>query len=295
MKKVFYMVCIAFIMMINACENNIIDEPDRNVASERLFRSYINTFVECKKLNVSYLAGLEINEEKKIFITNNTEWNSMWPDTVTHEFFSVTDGIVVFIEGLAKDSSGYFYDVPQTGSDDFLFSNGHSPNEPFYLQRKIGYDQYIALIGDTLFNKKATTTIAAALLDTLSSIIITASKDFDVNHSAGTNLSSLFSVYFYDPYAFVKNGYQPPEGTYNNNDELFIAPPDERIYAPLFKAELLEANFAERPFIGNEWYCLLDVAPEKTGEYIFHVKITLVDGTVLESQSPPINIKGAND
>jgi hypothetical protein len=58
---------------------------------------------------------------------------------------------------------------------------------------------------------------------------------------------------------------------------------------------LSEANFAERPFIGNNWYCLLDVAPEKTGEYVFNVKVTLSDGTVLETQSPPINIKGTND
>jgi hypothetical protein len=281
--------------LVAACEKNIIDEPNRDVAPERLFRSYINSFVKCEKLDVSYLAGLEINEEKRIFIPNNTKWNSTWPDTVTHELFSVIDGIVVFVKGLAKDSSGYFYDVKGIGSEDFLFSNGHSPNEPFYLQRKEGYDKYIAIISDTLFNKKTTATTAVALLDTLSSIVITTDKDFDANHPAGADLNSLFSVYFYDPYVFVKNGYQPPEGTYNNDDEVFIAPPDERIYMPFFKEKLSEVNFVTRPFIGNEWYCLLDVAPEKTGEYIFNVTVTLVGGTVLESQSPPINIKGAND
>lgn len=291
MKKIFYIVCIVF--LANACEKkNIINGP---TAPERLFRSYIHSFMKCENLDVSYLAGLEVNEEKKIFATNNPEWNSIWTDTVTHELFSVNDGIVVFVEGLAKDSSGYFFDVKGIGSNDFLFSNGHSPNEPFYLQRKEGYDKYIALVGDTLFNKKTTTTVAVALLDTLSSIVITADKDFNVNHSAGADLSGLFSVYFYDPYAFVKNGYQPPEGAYNISDELFIVSADERIHAPIFKEKLSEASFVERPFIGNEWYCLLDVAPEKTGEYIFNVAVTLVDGTVLEAQSPPINIKGAND
>jgi hypothetical protein len=290
MKKIFYIVWIAF--LANACEKkNIISGV---TAPERLFRSYIHTFTKCEKLDVSYLAGLEVNDEKKIFSTNNPKWNSIWADTATHELFSVANGIVVFVKGLAKDSSGYFYDVKGVGSNDFLFSNGHSPNEPFYLQRKEGYDKYIALIGDTLFNKKTTSTFAVALLDTLSSVIITADKDFNVNHSAGANLSGLFSVYFYNPYTFVKNGYQPPEGTYNN-DEGFIVPPEERIYSPFFKEKLSEVNFVERPFIGNEWYCLLDVAPEKTGEYIFNVEVTLVNGTVLEAQSPPINIKGAND
>jgi hypothetical protein len=291
MKKVFVYIAL-IVMMMNACEKdeNIIGP---GLAPERLFRSYIKTFVKCEKLEASYLAGLEINDEKRIFITNNTEWNSMWLDTVTHEIFSVNDGIAVFVKGLAKDSSGYFYDVKGIGSEDFLFSNGHSPNEPFYLQRKEGYDKYIAIIGDTLFNKKAATTVAVSLLDTLSSIIITADKDFDADHSADSDLSSLFSVYFYDPYAFVKNGYQPPEGTYNIDDEAFIAPPDERIYTPFFKEKLSEANFAERPFIGNEWYCLLNLAPAKTGEYVFHVKVTLVDGTVLETRSPSINIKGS--
>jgi hypothetical protein len=243
----------------------------------------------------SYLAGVEVNAEKKDINITNPEWNSMWTETVTSEVFSATDGIVVFVRGLARDSSGYFYDVPYTGSEDFLFSNGHSPNEPFYLQRKAEYDKYINVVGDTAFNKKAVSTIAVAILDTLSSIIITANKDFGVNHLAGANLSSLFSIYFYDLYAFIKNGYQPPEGTYNISDEHFIAPPDERIHMPLFKAKLSELNFAERPFIGNEWYCHLEVAPEKTGEYTFNVQVTLVDGTVLESLSPPINIKGVND
>jgi hypothetical protein len=280
-------------MIINACEKNISDDNNRNIVPEKLFKSYINTFVKCESLDAGYLAGLEIDTVKKVFDMNNTTWNSMWPDTVTHDFFSVTDGIVVVIKGLAKDSSGYFYDVPQIGSDDFLFSNGHSPNEPFYLQRKEGYDKYITMIGDTLFNKITASTIAVAILDTLSYIDITTDKNFDVNHPAGANLSSIFSIYFQDPYAFIKNGYQPPRGTYNNNN--FIAHPEERIYAPLFKVKLSETNFAERPFIGNDWYCLLDAVPEKTGEYVFNVKVTLIDGTVLETQSPPINIKGIND
>jgi hypothetical protein len=39
----------------------------------------------------------------------------------------------------------------------------------------------------------------------------------------------------------------------------------------------------------------LDVAPEQTGEYTFHVKAIFLDGTVVEGTAPPINIKGNAD
>jgi hypothetical protein len=61
-------------MVMNACEKNIIDAPNRDMAPERLFRSYINHFVKCGKLDI-------------------------------------TENICLLVQGLTKDSSGYFYDV----------------------------------------------------------------------------------------------------------------------------------------------------------------------------------------
>jgi hypothetical protein len=120
MKKLKLFLLAAMLFGMIACSNEVNDVPNRDVASERLFRSYISHFAKCEKLDVSYIAGVEINEEKRIFLTNNPKWNSIWSDANINDFFPVTDGIVMFVKGLAKDSSGYFYDVREIGSDDFM-------------------------------------------------------------------------------------------------------------------------------------------------------------------------------
>ena len=99
----------------------------------------------------------------------------------------------------------------------------------------------------------------------------------------------MFTVYFEDPYSFIKNGYQPIEGTYERARGVIDYP------QPIFRAKLSEVNFAERPFMGREWYCHLDAVPEETGNYTFSVKVTFVVGTVLEGTAPPINIKGSKE
>jgi hypothetical protein len=84
MKKVFYIVCIAF--MTNACEKNIIDGSNYQTAPERLFRSYINSFVKCEKLDVSYSAGLEINDEKK-YLLRIIQNGTVYGQTLLHMNF----------------------------------------------------------------------------------------------------------------------------------------------------------------------------------------------------------------
>ncbi|MDR1543262.1 MAG: hypothetical protein LBS50_02395 [Prevotellaceae bacterium] len=63
----------------------------------------------------------------------------------------------------------------------------------------------------------------------------------------------------------------------------------------IIKANLSEAAFAERMFIGNQWECFLDVTPDNTDLYTFSVKIILVDGTELNGIAPAVKIKGNLD
>jgi hypothetical protein len=203
-------------------------------------------------------------------------------------FFSIADGIELDIKTksyIDKDTcvfyDNYYYDSPYLNEDERIY----------YLERKKGYDYYIALIGDTSYNarlRKDAYYGGWAIITPLKSIAIVADKDFNSDYPVGSDLSSLFTVYFDDPYSTVKNGYRSVEGTYRFFEN---APFPQSI----FKSKLTEANFEERPFIGHEWLCFLDVAPEKADTYTFQVKVTFVDSTVLEAIAPPINIKGTND
>jgi hypothetical protein len=286
MKKILILCLI--LAILSGCETTTIDDGGSDLAPFRTYKSYIGSFVECRRLEVYSVIGLTVNEEAKSFNKGDVVWRSFWADTLNRELFCVDDNIFLFVEGLS-DSIGYYWDVP-VGTSGFYFSNGRSPNEPFYLEIRKKYDEYIDIIGDTLFNKRLRgdeRPLVLSIATPLSSIIITADKDFGDDYPAGSDLSSLFTVYFDDPYATIKNGYKAIADTYTEYEEELPYPQS------IFKTKLSEVNFPERPFIGNEWRCLLDVPPQQTGEYTFNVKVTVTNGVVIEGTVPPINIKGS--
>jgi hypothetical protein len=233
---------------------------------------------------VQSVVGVQIDETEKTFgpcidrlVTGDANPN----------VFSVADGIELNIYGhqwsnFDERDTSVFWDCQSssyTNEDDRIYC----------AERKRGYDHYITLIGDTSYNVQTRDYLTtSAIITPLKSIAIVADKDFSSDYPAGSDLSPLFTVYFDDPYSTVKNGYKQVEGTYRFIE---IAPHPQSI----FKSKLSEANFEKRPFIGDEWLCFLDAAPEKTDTYTFQVKVTFADGTVLEATAPSINIKGTND
>jgi hypothetical protein len=290
MKKVFLLICI--LSGLIACQQ---DQPGTDDSSPRtvFLKSYIQYFVECghksREFTVQLSYGLiEDNDQKTI------EWRGS--DIESSAIYGINDNICIHIESrrvLVRDSSE-FYNVPQIGSSGFLFSNGDDPNESFYLERQKGYDKYIEMVGDTSFNKKVSgLPHTISIITPLRDIAITCDKNFGANYPAGSNLSEIFMVFFDDIYSTVRNGYRPVEDSYAYYPRGF----NYEEYNPqsLVKVRLSEANFPERPFIGNAWNCILDVAPEHTDTYTFTVKVTLVDGTLLESKVSAVNIRGSKD
>lgn len=156
------------------------------------------------------------------------------------------------------------------------------------MERQRVYDKYIGIIGDTTFYQVKYPGITA-IITPVSEIVITCDKKFSGEFPAGSNVSSLFSVYFDNIYATIKNGYNPVDNSYRP-----IHLGDFPI--SIFKANLAHADFPSLKFIGNLWECHLDVAPEYTDTYTFDVKVILVDGTTLEGVNPvSIAIKGQNE
>ncbi|GHT43475.1 hypothetical protein AGMMS49965_17320 [Bacteroidia bacterium] len=287
MKQIFFLFCT--MLGLSACESdtNSTPSPDYALAPIVTLKSYIETFVDCKQISIHSVTGVKVDETKKVFGSCSDRWVV---GETNNKVFSVADGIELDILGHILDWESIdtcifydnsYFDVPTLNDDD----------RAYYLERKRGYDYYTALIGDTAYNARLrgdATPLARAIITPLKSIVIVADKDFSSNYLAGSDLSSLFTVYFDDPYSTVKNGYKSVGGTYR-----FI---DHDVFPQsVFKTKLSEANFEERPFINAEWLCFLDVAPEKTDTYSFLIKATFVNGTVLEATAPPINIKGTNE
>jgi hypothetical protein len=262
MKNICVFIITAIVLV--ACENS--EDCGCVPPPEKTFKSYIQTFIECgkirdHKLQVVSNIGLKVDTVKKTLNINaNVDFST--PYSIENDIWLE---IVAQSSHVIDRDSSLYYAVPQIGRTDFLFSNGDNPNDPFYLERQRMYDKYIDIVGDTLFNKKLESPPKSnAIITPVKDIVITCDKDFTSEFPAGSNLNSLFTVYFDNPYATVKNNYRTVEGSYRYEWVLSDFP------VSIFEAPLSEINFSNYPFISNKWNCRLNVAPENTGSYIFH-------------------------
>ncbi|MDR1591498.1 MAG: hypothetical protein LBS16_01235 [Prevotellaceae bacterium] len=284
MKKILLFFSIS--VLISACNNSYCDEPPKSV----LHKSYIESFLECGKVanraaRVLITVGTEIDSVTGIIASNKNYVSDYNPYSPAYDIGKEKIGLEITVVPKRDDGSLY--------RDINLSYIEYSPNYQFYARQKHVYDSCIAVIGDTAFNKLtySATIQVVAIITPVSEIIITCDADFSADFPKGSNLSSLFTVFFDDPYSTIKNNYQAVEGSYRSQAALECDYPQS-----IIKTNLAEAHFADRPFIGHEWECFLDVAPDYTGVYRFAVKIILVDGTELTGVAPiVIKLKGNLD
>ncbi|MDR1225878.1 MAG: hypothetical protein LBK47_03145 [Prevotellaceae bacterium] len=282
MKKIFLFACI--LSGLIACDSEVTYDCGCAPPSPIFLKSYIQAFIDGYKGREVYVdvrCGYEIDTVRKSI-------DRCWR-VDSSVIYDVKDVIGIEIESHLNDPeyNGEFYNVN-------LYRD--ASKNPRDMERQKGYDKYIELVGDTSFNREMDgKPDVVSMITPLKNIAITCDKDFGANYPAGSNLNELFTVYFDDPYSTVKNGYHPVEGTY-----AYFRGADFQRDNPqsIVKVRLSEANFSERPFIGNKWLCILDVAPERTDTYIFEVKITFVDGAELKMVNDvydAVNIKGSKD
>jgi hypothetical protein len=286
MKKINVLLTTVIVFFAVACtqENNL----EEDLAPLKFYKSYISTYVDCKGENSMRIqVFIRKIDESTRFIGGAREY--AWSIGETNpNTFSVADGIGIDIFGHWLDPEHSYWDTCifyYNESEKYAWR--YNKDKLIYdMDRKKGFEKYSTLIGDTCYNKiLRMPPVVRAIITPLQYITITANKDFSEEYKSGSDLSGFFTVYFEDPYSVIKNGYKDVENTYKEVEGLSFP-------QSIVRTLLSEANFPERPFIGDNWLFFLNVAPEKTDEYIFHITATYVDGTILEVTAPPINIQG---
>lgn len=146
------------------------------------------------------------------------------------------------------------------------------------MVEKIGDTSYNAKYGDTRY----------ANADTLRYINVTCNKQIDSSHPAGSSLNDIFSIYFEDICAYVKNGYKPVTGPN------YYSIVNDYGSHTLFGDKLLSVNLADKPHGGLSLNLMLETTPEHTDEYTFTVSVTNKQGKTVENTTEPVRIKGIN-
>ncbi|MDR1896310.1 MAG: hypothetical protein LBR10_05925 [Prevotellaceae bacterium] len=221
------------------------------------------------------IGGFSVNESTKIIDY------PLGGIDVDERYFSISDVIRLYvgIEGY-KDM---LYDCIQ--------ENGTARTDVECVEATQKYYAQASEIGDTLFNQwlRTSSEVAMSTLARIKSVIISSDKDFNTAHPAGSSLNDLFTIYFNDPYALIKNNYRPIEGTYT-----YLSGDNLGYPFAIFKETLSSVRFIERPFIDHRWDIVLNVGPETSDTYIFYVKVVLEDDSVLEAETS-INIQGTSE
>ena len=231
-------------------------------------KSYIQGFLELNWMHGSPTSGIKVNK------TENSI-NLRYRNFDESKIYDIKDGVGISLT-IGKE---------------------RSPEEITWDNNIEHYNELTKKIGDISYNSRIMSGVIhsdriIAIADTLQSVNIICDKSIDENHPAGSNLNDIFSVYFEDPYAVIKNGYQSVTGSnYYSLDRETI--PEGFPYA-LFGSKLSAIDFSVKPYIGTEWYLVLETAPENTDEYTFTISITDMQGKTIEKKArAPIKIKGS--
>jgi hypothetical protein len=271
MKKIltaFYLVLLS--VGIAGCEGNEAPGPyGRPPVNEK---SYIQGFFELNDLHVGPISGFKVNKDNNS-ITLDTSFDAP-------RVYDISDhvglSILIGSEGIGKGLINW-----QKGRDSYFDY----------------YNELVEKIGDTSYNSNlmySLSNIIIAVADTLQFVNITCNKQIDERHPAGSSLNNLFSVYFEDPYAVIKNGYKSLTG--ENYYSLEGIPEILKDFPySIFGAKLSSVDLTTKPYMGIAWRVLLDTAPETTGEYTFTVSITNKQGKTIERTAAPIKLKGLSD
>jgi hypothetical protein len=238
-------------------------------------KSYIQGFFELNDLHVFPMSGFKANKENNsIKFAEDAGFDAPRVYEISN---NVGISILIGSQGIGKGLIDW-----KKGGDSYVDY----------------YNELVEKIGDTSYNSKLMYGFSSngivAVADTLQSVNITCNKQIDERHPAGSSLNDLFSVYFEDPYAVIKNGYKSLTG--ENYYSLEGIPEILKDFPySIFGAKLSSVDLTTKPHIGTYWTLVLETAPETTGEYTFTVSITNKQGKTIERTAAPIKLKGLRD
>lgn len=265
-KTSLFIVSILAVFVIYACDSN--EGPDSNPPYND---SYIQKFTDVTQISAKAGFGISVNKDDKIV------------DFYTGTTYIPKDLHILHILVEAKSTEGFYSaDAPKTTNE--------------YQE----YNKLISKLDDTGFKKKdrfygVLNTTSVAITDTLSSIIVTCDKEY-CSIPANTNLNSLITVVFDNPYVVVRNNYKNYEGAdsytaYNIRSESIT----ENFMIADFPYAFVGGNLSlmdwkTKPFIGNQWLLIFNQNPELSDTYTFKIKVTKLNGEMLEAMTEPIKL-----
>lgn len=257
MKKLFVLCLALSLLIITSCD----DKNDCGCVSPPVNeKSYIQGFAELDEIQVRVISGITVDKTKNT-ITNNV--NIKEP-----EVYDVKNGVSIHVD------IGY-------GGQGRGFIGWYGSNTDYYYE-------LVEKIGDTSYNTKYGDGTRHANADTLQYINVTCNKQIDSSHPAGSSLNDIFSIYFEDICAYVKNGYKPVTGPN------YYSIVNDYGSHTLFGDKLLSVNLADKPHGGLSLNLMLETTPEHTDEYTFTVSVTNKQGKTVENTTEPVRIKGIN-
>lgn len=230
-------------------------------------KSYIQGFYELEDINVFPFGNIQIDKEKRE-IRDNGNFDPP-------KLYNVPDGIGLHVSigtlGIGKG---------------FITYGTRDANQEYY-------DQLVAEIGDINYNSNIMDGLSpggiVANADQISAIEVTCNQDINDKYPKGTSLNDIFSVYFEDPYAVIKNGYRSLTGApYYKLFGLRQGLP----YA-FYGNKLSSVDFPSKPHIGVVIYLILEEPPVETGLYEFTVSIKETKGKEVKKTAVGIKIQGA--
>jgi len=229
------------------------------------YKYYIDAFVKCDTLMAWIGNRFVISDTNKFCITGDPDQQS----------------ILINITGsLVKNRANIYNSV-------IVYAGYDCTNDPCLNPV---YEMHSKKVGDGAFDReilmrKKKSEVASVY--TLKDIVITSDKSFGNHFPAGTDLSSFFYIIIDDIYATVRNNYVPESGVLPDNPDY---DPDNPQTRRRFRMD--EVNLEDYPYISADWTLFMHTRPENSGDYTFHIKATYTNGTILETDTNSIYVKG---
>ncbi|TDS51455.1 hypothetical protein [Myroides indicus] len=153
------------------------------------------------------------------------------------------------------------------------------------------YEEYAELIGDNHYPLNLLRSwhfnYPDAIVDKFESVKIFTDEDYTADFPAGSDVSSLFNIYFEDPLRTIQNNYQSvtAEDAYQNKE--YVSNEYWKAFPHTITGNTLsEIDFSQKNFIGSKWFLMPNQKPDILGEYTFTIEITTNDGRVITKKTP---------
>lgn len=130
-----------------------------------------------------------------------------------------------------------------------------------------------------------------AIVDTFQSVKLFTNQDYTAEYLAGSDVSSLFTIYFEEPWRTIQNNYQTVLANDTYQDVAYMNHEYWKAFPQTISGNVLSTiDFSQKQFIGAKWFLLPTIKPDTPGDYVFTLEITTQQGKKIQKQTAPFRI-----